>query len=333
MSRKTGIKEESLAPKRTVALVFRGALFLGAAVLVAWMSYGMILQMRREALLERLPARPDLSGSPEALRIKADEVQAALDRGPLGAGVGRLGNLYLANFFYDEAAQCYVLSMEIEPRTAQWPYLLAYVRAMKGETESTLELLNRAIALAPSYMPALLRRADERYKGSRPDEAAEDYREVLKTKPKDPYAHFGLARIAVDKAQWEEAQSHLEQTIAADPAFGNAHRLMASVHAHHGRSAEQEQALKVAEACGRFFPAPDPWVDELESLCYHVEKLLAKGYMAERTRKFEIARNLYERVTAIAPDRFEGVFRLGTVLLQHVFPVMKCNFLSAYFRQ
>ena len=299
--------------KRLVTLMVAG-LLVAAAVTAAWMSLTMIEQARWDSVLARLPAIPNWSGSPEVFHDAADTLERGLRSGPLGPGIGSLGNLYLANYCYDEAAKCYEITMEFDPSSGKWPYLLAYVRSMKGETGSCADLLDKAVELAPDYSPALLRRADEHYKIRDPQAASADYRRVLGMKSSDAYAHFGLARIASDEGKWEEAKAHLDKALAADPLFGNAHRLMASVHGHFGRAAEQEKALKTAEACGRFVPPPDPWVDELESMCYHVEKLLAKAFAADKTRKLDVARTLCERVVAIAPESFDATFRLANVL-------------------
>lgn len=314
MSKARKTRNTPPARKKRLVPVIIAVLLVAAAALAGWVSLTLIDQARRDSILSRIPARPDWSSSPEALRTAADELERGLQYGPLGPGIGRLGGFYLANYCYGEAAKCYEIAMELEPSNGQWPYLLAYVHGMMGSTGAMGELLDKAIELAPRYAPALLRRADEHYKAGDRQAASADYQRVLRIKSTDPYAHFGLARIAVDDGRWDEAKTHLDKAIEADRAFGNAHRLMASVHGHFGRAAEQAKELQVAEACGRFFPAPDLWVDETESMCYQVEKLLTKGYIAEKPRKFDEAKSIYERVVAVAPDRFDGVFRLATVL-------------------
>ena len=66
----------------------------------------------------------------------------------------------------------------------------------------------------------------------------------------------------------------------SDPGFGDAHRLMAEVHEHFGRTDEVKRSLDRANDCTRFRPAPDPWIDSLEDLCYEPKYLLVLGSMA-----------------------------------------------------
>ena len=289
-----------------------GALFILLAAI--WAVTAVHEGNRRRAVLRRLPPQPDMSLNNETLRALVNQAETDLLEADLGPGVGALGNLYLANFFYDEASTCYTIATELDPENAQWPYFLAYVRTMMGDTSGVMALFDETLRLDPDYQSARLRRADNLYKSGDIEAAKSDYERCLATEPNNAYACLGLARIAIDRDAWDAAEASLRTAIDADPSFGAAHRLLASIHEHFGRVEEGDRELRIAKDCGRFFPAPDPWLDGLEQLCFHSDKLLVKGSMAEQAGKLDVARSLYERVIEIAPNNFDATFRLAIVL-------------------
>ena len=290
-------------------------IILVALVTIVAIGVAVVLRShaQRNAILARIPAHPALTANTSALEPALARAEASLRDGPLADGIGRLGKLYQANYFFDESAACYALAMELDGRNAQWPYLLAYVLNMKGQTETTTALLDTAIALAPDYVPALLRRADNRYKIGDRDVAAEDYTHVLDLESRNEYAHLGLARIAADAEQWESAEKHLQAALAADPTFGVAYRLIGEVYGRMGRADDEQRALHAADAYSRFVATPDPWVDELDRWCVHTEKLLTKGYMAEKLGHPDQAADYYRRILQIEPNNFDANFRLGVL--------------------
>src|SRR5690606_42124444 len=64
----------------------------------------------------------------------------------------------------------------------------------------------------PGYSPAVLRRADLRFKTGDLHGAAEDYRRRLTLVPGDPYARLGLVRIALHDGRSTEARRMVERS-------------------------------------------------------------------------------------------------------------------------
>jgi HemY protein len=132
------------------------------------------------------------------------------------------------------------------------------------------------------------------------------YESRLDLVPGDPYALMGLARIAMDEDRWEVAEEQLQKAISSDPSFGDAHRLMAEVHEHHNRMEKMKKSLDRAADCTRFRPAPDPWIDELQDLCYDPEQLLVLGAMALTDLDIETAvQKHFARALKIDPENPE----------------------------
>ncbi|MCG6881537.1 MAG: tetratricopeptide repeat protein, partial [Deltaproteobacteria bacterium] len=279
-----------------VALVILAALI--AAGIFVWME-----RARKNALLERIPAPEDLSFSNRTLEEKMDrafhDVQKALEENDpnsrFGRKAGQLGNLYQANHFYDQAVPCYRVAMDFDPDNPKWPYSVAFIHQEKGETAAVQDLLQQTISLSPGYAPAILKLADNYFKSGEARKAKDQYGRRLDLQPDDPYALLGLARIAIDASQWKEGESYLNHAVKKNPTFGAAHRLLATVHDHFGRKDEMQQSLDRAAQCTRFRPAPDPWIDSLNDLCFDVEQLLVLGSKAVTELDIENASRFFNR--------------------------------------
>ena len=293
-------------------------LLLFAVVVIAiaglWAARLLKEGAERTAALERLPLRPDLSAYNEALQKAVDQAERGLLDGELSAGVGALGNLYLANNFFAEAGGCYALAMELEPQNARWPHALAYVRTMMGESTGAMPLLDATVELDAAYVPARLRRADARYKNGDVEGAESDYRQCLELEPKNAYALLGLARIAIDRDDWDQAESIVRSALEANPKFAPAHRLLGAVHEHHGRIEDRDKELDIAGVQGRYVPFPDPWLDSLEAQCLRTDMLLRKGFSLEFAGEMEQAQRIYNRILKNDPENFEATAHLAGVM-------------------
>lgn len=282
-------------------------------VLAIGIALGTTRLLHRRALsvkLNSLPQLPALAGKSQMLRkavSTADQaVRIAIRSGAKGTEsgkrVGYLGKIYQANQYYKEAALCYRAAMELDRENPRWPYFLAWVQMERGENESVIELLDRTIQEAPSYAPAVLKLGDTYFKNGAMARARSLYERRLNLVPEDPYALMGLARISVDQLQWKAAEGLLKRAISSHPGFGDAYRLLAAVHDHFGRSSEALQAREQAGRCGRFQPAPDPWVDAIADLCYEPDLLLVHGSKAIARQDVKGAlERFYHRALELAP--------------------------------
>ncbi len=258
------------------------------ALLIVAGTYGFLKRADQNALFARVPSPERVSAGNKTLEDKMDRAHGAVRKALLkdgsearfGRKAGKLGNLYQANHFYDQAIPCYRVAMGFDPSNARWPYYLAFILQEKGESTSVQDLLRKTITHSPGYAPAILKLADNYFKSGNQKDAAEEYRRRLDLLPDDPYALLGLARIAVDHGQWEAAEGYLKHAVGSNPSFGAAHRLLAAVHDHFGRKEEMKTSLDRAAQCTRFRPAPDPWIDALNDLCFDVEQLLVLGSKA-----------------------------------------------------
>jgi tetratricopeptide (TPR) repeat protein len=299
---------------------------LGLVLSILGLVLGTFLFTRHgthSSVLNRLPVLPDLTHNTQGLREKVTELDQVArktfqsgESGLLfGQKTGDLGKLYQANSYYDQAVLCYQVAMEFDPKNPHWPYLLASVQQEKGENETVWRLLERTIDLAPDYSAAMLKLADSYFKTGKTEKARTYYERRLRLSPADPYALLGLARLALDKSEWETAQADLQRAIKTDPNFGDAHRMIATVYEHFGRQKEMKLALDRAAQCPPFRPAPDPWIDALGDLCYEPEQLLVRGAKATTGLDLDTAINkFYRRALEIDPKNPKVHLAMGKAL-------------------
>jgi tetratricopeptide (TPR) repeat protein len=298
----------------------------GLIVLTLCLVIGIIVFLRhpsRSPLSDRLPKVPDLTHNTSTLREKVIGANQAVrnvlqTKGSdmqIGEQVGELGKLYQGNSYYDQARQCYKLAMEFDSKNPHWPYLLASLQQEKGENESVWGLLERTIDLAPDYVAAMLKLADSYFKKGQTEKSKIFYERRLGLVPGDPYALLGLGRIALERSKWETAQAYFQRAIDGDPNFGDAHRMMATIHEHFGRLEERNLALNRAAHCPPFRPAPDPWIDALGELCYEPDQLLVRGSKAITGLDLDAAINkYYRRALEIAPNNPKVMLAMGKAL-------------------
>ena len=302
----------------SVGVIALGALVI-LAVLVVWGTSQLISSADPvERQFVSVPDLPALSEMPSALVPVLTEADQALRRsvaesaesGTIAQAAGRLGQIYHANNYGENAALCYELATTKDAENPRWLYLLAALRQERGENTSVTELLERTVDLAPEYAPAWLKLADNQFKQGLFDRARASYERRLVLAVGDPYANLGLARLALARSEWELAEGYLERVTKAE-AFAAVYRLLASVHDHFGHQQEREAALRRAEGARRFAPAPDPWVTQLLDHNYNVESLLLQVSRYSSVGQNVLAQRTFERAQRLEPNNPEVYVVLG----------------------
>lgn len=294
--------------KKIIALVVLALLTLAAG----WWWRAGVQQTRIVALL---PALPDLSTSPAQLRervVSAD--RAARERSTSLARLAALSRVYHANGFLGEADRAYTGLRQIDPGNARWPHLQAGILAGYGDMDAALPLWQKAVELAPDYIPARLRLGDALLKANRAADATAAYEAVLQRDRDNAYAQLGLARLDLEAGRLEKARTRLEQ-IVSKTNYSLGYDLIVSLYERLGLAQRATAIRAMAKASGAYRDPADPWLDELLDDCYEPYRLsLAAGAVA-RNGDPVAARKLLERAVAVAPDDVSVRFQLGTLLV------------------
>jgi len=272
------------------------------AVMLAAGGTGGWLLWRRSLVASGIPT-PPTAGSlrPELTdEISAEEQQARSFLHPAD-GLAQLSRLYHANGLYPEALQCYAVLERLQPREARWLHLHASILATFGRLDEALPLWQRAVALAPDYLPAQIRLGDSLTKANRGADAARVYEESLYRAPGNPFALLGLARLDTMQGNWTSARERLEQAIRTDPDFIGALSLLVTVH-DHDRRAEEARALQQRIAGREHRDIVDPWLESLAEYCYDSYRLGVAAALANVAGDGATARHLLERAVSLSPN-------------------------------
>ncbi len=291
-------------------------LFLALGVLLGGFALFCHRVVTRHAVaVGYIPAMPTLSDRPAALAENLAEAETRA-RQWLHAtqGLAELSRLYHANGFYPEALTCYDGLRQLEPANARWPHLQASVITNFGRLEEALPLREKAVALAPDYLPARLRLADVLLKGNRPADAAQAYAEALRRAPGDPYALLGLARCDLTANDWPKARERLQAALAQHPDSIGVMSLLVTVSEHLGDLGTAE-SLKTAIGRREFSDLPDPWVDELAEVCFDAYRLSVAAAVANSAGNRTAALDLLDRAIALAPNASSYHRQAGQLLL------------------
>lgn len=77
----------------------------------------------------------------------------------------------------------------------------------------------------------------------RPEQAAADFAAILAEAPRHPQARYGLAMLAVARGTLDEALTHADCAVQADPTFVDARRCRAIIHARRGAFAAASEDI------------------------------------------------------------------------------------------
>ncbi len=249
------------------------------------------------------PATPGLVGqAAPGLDDRLATCAARFARWPIDqAALVEFSLLCQANGLLPEAIRGYQALVALNPAEARWPHLLAAILSGYGRMEEALPLLKTAAQLAPEQTIVWLRLGEARLKSNQPAEAAAAFQEVLKRKPADIHALFGLARCDLQAGRLTAARSRLQEAVAADPDFPGAQSLLATVFERLGNPAAAQVARLRVRGDGHYTEAADPWAVDLATYCHNPYTLLVAASALSSDGLHRDALPLLERAVVLDP--------------------------------
>ena len=290
----------------------------------------------------RLPALPELSGEPTALRAHLEAAdRAARDRPTSAEAVGALGLAYHADLFLDHADRAYSAAEALGGGGWRWTYYRALAAGTRGDTGALTDGLRRVVDAAPDFGPAWWRLGEAEFKAGRYDGATEAWRRALSPEepapaadpaltaeptatgvaepaprapgaPLSAYAALGLARIALVQGEANGAVRVLEDATAAAPGFGPAFRLLGDAYATVGRTADAARALRTADRLPQYEAYLDPLAEALVRESRSTTFLLQQAATADLTTNAPWREYLIRRALEFDPDHPVALAELAT---------------------
>ena len=188
MGRSAGAKQRGSASARPAAAPAvrppsphgRSWRFWAAAVAAGALIVTGLPLARRAVYSARLPALPDLSHQPAAIRLHLTEADRVARAHPTSAeAVGAAGLAYHSDMFYDQAERCYAIAAKLSSPGWRWTYYRALAQGAGGDAEGLGAGLRQVVAAAPGFSPAWWQLGEVEFKAGHYDRAGEAWGRVL----------------------------------------------------------------------------------------------------------------------------------------------------------
>ena len=117
---------------------------------------------------------------------------------------------------------------------------------MVGDSESAIEMADRAVALNPNSFTAWLARGWVYRNAGQPEEAVRSFERAIRMSPVDPTLHrafVGMGMAFIELGRFDEAIVAGKKAQRQNPSYSTAYRCLASAFAHLGRDAEAREAV------------------------------------------------------------------------------------------
>jgi len=173
------------------------------------------------------------------------------------AGTGHMQNVVWGHavdpqFDRKEAVRLLRLALNIDDGDPDTIAMAALTSAfMVGDSESEIEMADRAVALNPNSFRAWSSRGHVYRIAGLPEEAVQSFERAIRMSPIDPLLHrtvTGMGVAFIELRRFDEAIVAGKRAQRQNPFFSIAYRCLASAFAHLGRDAEaREAAARVLE--------------------------------------------------------------------------------------
>jgi adenylate cyclase len=192
-------------------------------------------------------------GVAETIRLahRALELDPGFGRAAALAGSGHMQNVIFGyaidpQFDRKEAVRLSRLALSIDDGDADTLARAGNISAfIVGDSESEIELVDRAVALNPNLFYAWHCRGQVYRIAGLLEEALRSFERAVRLSPVDPILHrvfVGMGRALIELRRFDEAIVALKKAQRQNPSFAAPYRCLASAFAHLGRDAEAREA-------------------------------------------------------------------------------------------
>ncbi len=259
------------------------------------------------------PERPNLHGRNESFKTAfvalEDTFYAQKDTLSALAGLSRL---YHANGYFDEAILCYRGLLQVEPDNPIWPHRLAAIYAKFGQLERALPPLEKTVNLKRDYTPAWIRLGNAYLKLNKAEDAERSFQKALENQSKNSHALFGLARVRSVEGNWNSVVSLLE-TSRRESQVNLGIDLLVTAYEKLGQATKANSIRAQAKALSNHNELPDPWISELNDLCFDDYQLALAGGTAKYAGDISTAIRRLKQAIKLAPENGRHPIQLGLI--------------------
>lgn len=222
--------------------------------------------------------------------------------------------------------------------------VLGKTQANEGENQEAITLYNQALEIHPDHLAALVEKAIALDKSGKNAEALQLAEKASKLAPRDPLASKVLAETSFNNGDFAWATNRLLEAAKLNPRDSNLQKLIALSYFATGNLNE---ATKAVEAYRQIENSDElvPWKEAFEFLAdpTHLEKptaelpaeieLLCTGIYELRTKNYENAQKVFQKVLADFPNQEQAKLGLAETLILDPSNAERVNTLSSEVRK
>ena len=215
-----------------------------------WLVIFMVLMSACSPPSTELPPAPPvelqglLPASAEALGAALKQQQEMPEDAQLN---GHLAMLLQVHGRPEAASAYYARARALDDQALRWAYLHGLCLEELGESEAALQAFQRAVALNPEYVAAVLKLSGLLLASSDTEASGVLLRQVVETHSGRADTQFNWGRWLLKTGQPGEAIAPLTQALAINGNFAEGHYLLASAYSETGsneRALEQRQLFE-----------------------------------------------------------------------------------------
>jgi tetratricopeptide (TPR) repeat protein len=258
------------------------------------------------------PDLPDLSGASTAVERQMRDQYAVLLSETSSATYGRMGMLLMAAEYRQAAAPFLMHAQALDHVEVRWPYYLAHLHRLNGETAKALPFFERAHEIQPQEEAILIWLANAYLDLNRLDAAREAFSTARTQHPKSAAAFSGLGRTALTGRDYSHAVEYLEEALSIDPRATAVHYHLALAYRGLGRL--DAASAHMRRRGDRDVQLADPLLDELWAAVQSPFTYEHLGVEATNRGDYPAAIAQFRRGLQLAPDDTSLRHRLGITL-------------------
>jgi tetratricopeptide (TPR) repeat protein len=230
----------------------------------------------------------------------------------LGRGYGEMGKLLMAAEYRDVAALSFLNAQRLAPTEVRWPYYLAHLYKLRGDSAHATAAFERALELRPDDLSTLVYLGSAYLDAGKVPDADRLFTKAFALAPRSVPVLFGLGRTALAKQEYAHAVDLLEQALSLDSKAVVMHYPLAMAYRGLGDLTKAEAHLHV-RGPGEIHP-PDPLMLEVDSLLESAVAYEVRGALALDKADWAAAADYFQRAIALAPNEPSLRHKLGTAL-------------------
>ncbi len=265
------------------------------------------------------PKSPEARERNAAFRSLLAEADAAAREHPGSPdATGRLGMVYHANEFFEQAVSAYRIAARLAPDDYRWPFCHGLALEEGGRDEEAVAFFQATVRLKPDYVPGLQKLGDTCFKQNRLDEADRWYGLSAAAEAGSPlHGAFGQGRVAARRQDWHRVVELLLPLTRDYPSIRPPRQLLAEAYDAMGvtdKAAEERRAL-TPPGLTVIPPVKDPLADEIVALSCSATRLLREAGLRSRFGETAAALRTARRAVEVDPDDADARHFLARTLL------------------